>query len=207
MTSLGSYITHNLHEAAPTAPILRSLSCYAFSPPTPIPLLTPLSPPRHPLLPRLEPHQPVFEETVDSERWEDNMLVISNDRIRKEMDDEFRLGAVTRGKGSEPHSLGDLRIETRATVPPGLRLALASSTVPPELISSASLPRNMQGLVHAPLEPIGTTGSWSHMGIYQFSSIYCVELPISLPANPTQTLGVSPQQVLPSAKETARYRE
>jgi len=202
MTSLGSYITRNLHEATPTAPTdsLHSLACRPFSPPTPIPLLIPLSPPRHPLLPRQVPLQPAFEETVDSERWNDTILVISKDRIRKEMDDQFRLGVTTRGKGTGPHPPGELRVETRAMAPPGLLLAFTSSTVPPTFMSLTSLPIYIQGLVHAPPEPIDTMGSWSHMDIYQYSSIYYVELPVSLPANATQRLGASSQQGLPSAK-------
>ena len=159
-----------------------------------------MSPPRHPLLPRLVPLPPAFEETVDSGRWEDTISVISKDRIRKEMDDEFRLGVVTRGKGSGLNPPGELRLETWATDHPGLLLALASSTVPPALVSSACLPRHIQGLVHAPPEPIDTAYQSSHMGIYQCSSIYYVELPIMHPANATQTPGVSSQHVLPSAK-------
>ena len=202
ITLLGSYITHSLHEAAPTAPTdsPQSLTCRALSPPTPIPLLTPLSPPRHPLFPRLGPLPPAIEETVDSNRWEHTVSVISKDRIRKEMDDEFRLGVVARGKGSGPHQPGELRLETRATVSPGLLLASASSTVPPTLVSSASLPRYILGLVRAPPEPINTTGSWSHMGTNQYSSIYYVKLPILLPSNATQTLGESSQHGWPSAK-------
>lgn len=116
------------------------------------------------------------------------------------MDDEFRLGVVARGKGSGPRQPGELRLETRATVSPGLLLASASSTVPPTLISSASLPRYILGLVCAPPEPTNTTGSWSHMGTNQYSSIYYVELPILLPSNATQRSGVSSQQGLPPAK-------
>jgi len=159
-----------------------------------------MSPPRHPLLPRLGPLPPAIEETVDSDRWEDTISEISKDRIRKEMDDEFRLEIVARGKGSGPHQPWELRLETKATATPGLPLALVSSSVPPMLVCSSSLPRHIQGLVRAPPEPIDTTGSWSHIGIIQYSSIYYVELPIFLPANATQTLGVSSQQVLPSAK-------
>ena len=197
ITSLGSYITHNLHEAAPTAPAdsLHSLTYRTISPPTPIPLLTPLSPPRHPLLPRLVPLPPAFEVTVDSGRWEDTISVINKDRIRKEMDDEFRLGVVTRGKGGGVHPPGELRLETRGTGHPGLLLALASSRVPPTLVSSARLPRHIESLVHAPPEPIDTTGQSSRMGLYRYSSIYYVELPII-----TQTPGVSSQHALPSAK-------
>jgi hypothetical protein len=171
-----------------------------ISPPTPIPLLTPLSPPRHPLLPRLGPLPPDIEKTIDSDKWKDAISEISKDRIRKEMDDEFRLDVIARGKGSGPHQPGGLRLETRATVPPGIPLALASSTVPPTLIGLASLTRHIQSLVRIPPEPIGTTDSWHRMGTSQYSSMYYVELPIFLPANATHTLGVSPQQVLPSAK-------
>ena len=146
------------------------------------------------------PLPPVFEVTVDSGRWEDTISVINKDRIRKEMDDEFRLGVVTRRKGSGLHPPGELRLETRATGHLGLLLALASSTVPPTLVSSTRLSRHIQGLVHAPPEPIDTTGKLSCMGIFQCSSIYYAELPIILPANATQTPGVSSQHVLPSAK-------
>jgi len=199
MTSLGAYITHNLHKAAPTAPTdsLRSLARCAFSPPTPIPLLTPLSPPRHPLLPRSAALPRALEENVESDRWEDTISAISNDPIRKEIDDEFRLGVVTRGRDCSPHPPGELQVEVKATAPAGLCLGWASSTVPPTLIASASLPRHIQCLVHTPPEPIDTTGSWSHMGIYHYSGIYYVEFPISL----TATTGISAQQVLPSAKE------
>ena len=146
------------------------------------------------------PLPPAFEVTVDRDRWEDTISGISKDRIRKEMDDEFRLGIVARGNGSGLHPPGELRLETWATGAPGLLLALASSTVPPTLVSSAKLPRHIQRLVHAPPEPADTTGSWSHMGIYQYSSIYYVELPIILPANAPQMSGVFTQNVLPSAE-------
>jgi hypothetical protein len=199
MTSLGSYITHNLHEAEPTAPpdSLHYLACSSHAPQTPIPLLSPLSPPRHPLLPRLLLQTRALEETVDGDRWKDTVCAIENDRIRKEMDDEFRLGVVTRGRDSGPHLPGELRVETRATSPPGLLLALASSTVPPVLISSASLPRHIQRLVH---RPIDTTDNWSHMGIFHYAGIYYVECPITLTATATQTFKMQSQQGLPSAK-------
>lgn len=202
MTSLGSYITHNLHEAAPTAPIssLHSLAHRSFSPPTPIPLLTPLSPPRHPLLPRSAPLLRALEETVDSERWNDIRSVVRKDRTRKELDDGFRLGVVTQGRNSGPHPPGQLLVEARATVSPGLLLASASSTVPPALMSSAGLPRHIQHVAHTPPVTINTTSRWSNLGIYHYASIYYVELPISLTATATQTLGMSSEQVGPSAK-------
>jgi hypothetical protein len=203
MTSAGSYITHNLQEAAPTAPTdgLRSSASRAHSPPTPIPLLSPLSPPRHPLLPRSVPLPRALDETVDGDRWKDTISAISKERLRKEIDDEFRLGVATRRRDSGPRPPGELRLETRATVPSGLLLALASSTVPLALMSLACLPRHIQHLVQTPPEPINFTNSWPHRSTHHYVGIYYVELPISLTAATAQTLGVSSQQALPSAKE------
>ena len=200
-TPLGSYITHDLHEAAPTAPTdsLHSSDRRALTPLTPIPLLTPMSPPRHPLLRRSPPLMRTLEETVDSKIWKDTISAIRKDRIRKEIDDGFRLGVITRRRDSEPHPPGQLQVEARATVLPGLLLAMASSTVPPALMSSAGLPRHIQHLVHTPPEPIDTTISWSYMDISHYASIYYVELPISLKATAMQTLGRLSEQVEPSA--------